>query len=328
VRLPPLPTWRRVAAIALWALVSLGGVWTLIRLLGLERGFPLVPLIAYTPYVALASATLLIAAALLRLWTAGAGAALVAVVLGALVVPRAFSDCASPDAAARQPLDIVTSNLRFGSADPAALVDLVRDEGADVLCVQELTPQEAAQLRIAGVRDLLPHRFLIAAPHSDGSGIYARYPVHAIGTGRLDAPGFGMAHAAVRVPTVGSVELASVHPMPPTAASAIDEWTAGLEALPRATPDAGLRILAGDFNATLDHAELRDILDSGYVDAADAAGEGLVTTWPGGGVFPPPVTIDHVLADERIEVGAVSVHDVPGSDHQAVSVKLFLLRGG
>jgi endonuclease/exonuclease/phosphatase (EEP) superfamily protein YafD len=328
VRVPSALTWRRIAVITLWALVSLGIAWTLIRLLGLERGFPLVPLIAYTPYVAFAAAILLVPAALLRLWLAGAAAALVAVVLAALVLPRAFSDGAPSDAAAREPLAIVTSNLKFGSADPEALVSLVRDQDADVLCVQELTPEEAAALRDAGIRHLLPHRLLIAAPHSDGSGIYARYPVHAIGTGRLDAPGFGMAHVAVTVPAAGRVEIASVHPMPPTAASAVDEWTAGLEALPRATPDGGLRVLAGDFNATLDHAELRDILDSGYVDAADAAGEGLVTTWPEGRVFPPPVTIDHVLADDRIEVGAVSVHDIPGSDHRAVSVELFLPRAG
>ena len=40
------------------------------------------------------------------------------------------------------------------------------------------------------------------------------------------------------------------------------------------------RILAGDFNATLDHPELRAVLDRGYVDAADAASGGLKPTWP------------------------------------------------
>jgi endonuclease/exonuclease/phosphatase (EEP) superfamily protein YafD len=60
------------------------------------------------------------------------------------------------------------------------------------------------------------------------------------------------------------------------------------------------------------------------VDAADAAGEGLSPTWPAGQVFPPPVTIDHVLADERIEVGDVSIRDLPGSDHRAVLAQLFV----
>ena len=33
-----------------------------------------------------------------------------------------------------------------------------------------------------------------------------------------------------------------------------------------------MRILAGDFNATLDHAELRRLIGRGYHDAAEQAG--------------------------------------------------------
>ena len=46
------------------------------------------------------------------------------------------------------------------------------------------------------------------------------------------------------------------------------------------TRAATSQILAGDFNATLDHAEFRALLDRGYVDAADAVGDGLTPTWP------------------------------------------------
>ena len=46
-------------------------------------------------------------------------------------------------------------------------------------------------------------------------------------------------------------------------------------ALPGSDCQGDVRILAGDFNATLDHPELRALLDRGYVDAADAAGAGL-----------------------------------------------------
>ena len=72
-----------------------------------------------------------------------------------------------------------------------------------------------------------------------------------------------------------------------------------------------LRLLAGDFNATLDHHELRRLLgDGGYVDAADAVGAGYDTTWPAGRDFPPEITIDHVLVDPRVRVQDVSVHPV------------------
>ena len=38
-------------------------------------------------------------------------------------------------------------------------------------------------------------------------------------------------------------------------------------------------ILAGDFNATADHAQFRQLLKLGYRDAATEAGRGLIPTW-------------------------------------------------
>ena len=105
------------------------------------------------------------------------------------------------------------------------------------------------------------------------------------------------------------------------------QWRADLRALPRATPRGAVRILAGDFNATLDHAEFRRVLDRGYEDAADELGDGLRATWPANGRLTLPVTIDHVLADERCGVRDLEVIDLPGSDHRAVLVELELPRG-
>ena len=83
-----------------------------------------------------------------------------------------------------------------------------------------------------------------------------------------------------------------------------------------------MRILAGDFNASLDHAAMRRLLDRGYKDAAAQVGAGLIPTWPANKRIPPIITIDHVLVDHRVGVKAVSVHDVPGTDHRAVFAEL------
>ena len=117
-----------------------------------------------------------------------------------------------------------------------------------------------------------------------------------------------------------------MHAVPPTRPRVL-QWKSDLRTVPPATPDGRLRILAGDFNATLDHAELRRVLDTGYEDAAAQVGAGLQGTWPGGRRFPPPVTIDHVLVDKRCGVRAVSVHRIPGTDHRAVLAELTLPRG-
>jgi endonuclease/exonuclease/phosphatase family metal-dependent hydrolase len=91
--------------------------------------------------------------------------------------------------------------------------------------------------------------------------------------------------------------------------------------------DGGLRVLAGDFNATLDHSLVGDLLGSGYHDAADATGNGLTATWPQQGWKPVPgVTIDHVLADSRMAIRAFGVHALPDTDHRPVFAELGLPR--
>ena len=68
------------------------------------------------------------------------------------------------------------------------------------------------------------------------------------------------------------------------------------------------------------------MVDRGYVDAGDATGGGLAPTWPER-LARPGVTIDHVLADERVAITGYEVHDLPGSDHRAVSAVLRLPSG-
>jgi endonuclease/exonuclease/phosphatase (EEP) superfamily protein YafD len=87
------------------------------------------------------------------------------------------------------------------------------------------------------------------------------------------------------------------------------------------------RVLAGDFNATLDHENLRDLIDTGYRDAGDVAGNGLDPTWPSRLKFPPPVTIDHVLAEPPVLILDYGVKRISKSDHRAVYVELGLPEG-
>ena len=77
-------------------------------------------------------------------------------------------------------------------------------------------------------------------------------------------------------------------------------------------------MLAGDFNATFDHAEFRRLLGRGYRDAAEQAGVALRPTWRVGRTLPPTVAIDHVLADRRIRVVSARSVAIPGSDHRGV----------
>ena len=121
-----------------------------------------------------------------------------------------------------------------------------------------------------------------------------------------------------------TVEIESAHPCAPYAPGMDRIWRADMALEPRATPEGALRVLLGDFNATLDHALLRSLIATGYRDAAATVGKGLTPTWPTTDQLIPGVTLDHVLADQRIGVEQVSIHDVLGSDHRAVFAELTL----
>ncbi|WP_320065138.1 endonuclease/exonuclease/phosphatase family protein [Micromonospora sp. RTGN7] len=320
---PSIGRAARVRTLLCWAAVTPGLAWAALRLPGLERG-PLVQAVAFTPYVAAwTPVPLLLALALRRRWPAVV-AALAAAALVGVVAPRALPG--GQPAAHGPELRLLTANLLAGAADARTLVDLVRAHRVDVLTVQEFTPDTATELDRLGLATLLPHRQLNPQVGTVGSGLYARFPITGGGIRQNRGGwGFSQAYGTVTPPGAPPVRIESAHPAAPYAVDQVEFWRTDLEAQPAATPQAGLSILAGDFNATLDHAPLRALLATGYVDAADAAGDGLTGTWgPYDGDPIPPVTIDHVLVDRRVAVRSVAVRPVPGSDHRAVLAELRL----
>jgi endonuclease/exonuclease/phosphatase family metal-dependent hydrolase len=189
----------------------------------------------------------------------------------------------------------------------------------DVLTVQELTPRFAHELRDAGIKRDLPHAILALHPWEPGAGFYSRFPLRPLPGTKFT---LRMPRAEVSLPGGDRIRMVDVHPYTPKRES-VGLWLAGLRNLP-AAGDGDPWVLAGDFNATLDHAELRDVLARGYRDAAEVTGRGLEATWPSNRVFPPPVTIDHVLADDRLGVVDYGVEGLPGSDHRAIHAVLAL----
>ncbi len=309
--------WRHALA---WALAGFFGVWALMRLFGLDHGYPLVPIVAFTPYIAGLSVLAVGVVALLGVRAALGLAIVAAVALVAIVVPRAFGGGGAPAPAAGQPLTVMTANLLFGGADAQQVVELVREHEVDLLSVQELTPRAVGRLRAAGLEDLLDETVHTAAEGASGSGLYAAESLTP--TGVINpSEGFLMPSAQLRV---GDATLAAVavHPVPPTSADTVRRWRDALRALPATGGGAELGLLLGDFNATLDHAELRDVIDRGYIDAADATGNALETTWSRS--FWPGITIDHLLVDERIHVESTEVIELSGSDHKVVVGEMVL----
>ena len=314
----PAPAWP---ALVPWTLAGLLAVAALVRLLRLDRSVLLIQAISFTPYIALgALLTVAIAVVCRRYWAAGL-AGLVAVALIACVTPRAFG---MPSTAAGTPLTVMSVNLWLGAADAPSIVELVRDQRVDVLAVQELTATAAANLDRAGLSTLLPYREAHPAPRSFGSGLYARYPLVEAGARIASPGGYRQAFGVVQVPGTAPVRLESVHPVPPIDPEDADRWAAGLRAQ---LPASSGSILAGDFNATLDHGALRDLLGTGYRDAADEVGTGLTPTWPFAGLrslITPRITLDHVLVPAGVSVRTYRAVTIPHTDHRAILAALTL----
>jgi endonuclease/exonuclease/phosphatase (EEP) superfamily protein YafD len=313
-----LPVWPAVVP---WTLSGLLAVAALVRLLHLDRSVLLIQVISFTPYIALgALLTVAIAVVCRRYWAAGL-AGVVALALIACLTPRAIG---APSTAAGTPLTVMSVNLWLGTADAPSIVELVRDQRVDVLAVQELTPTAAANLDRAGLSTLLPYREAHPAPRSFGSGLYARYPLTGAGARIASPGGYRQAYGVVQVQGAAPVRLESVHPVPPIDPEDADRWAAGLRAQ---LPASAGSILAGDFNATLDHAALLDLLGTGYRDAADEVGAGLTPTWPFAGLrslITPRITLDHVLVPAGVSVRTYRAVTIPHTDHRAIVVALTL----
>jgi endonuclease/exonuclease/phosphatase (EEP) superfamily protein YafD len=300
-------------------------VWAIVRTFGLERG-AIVPAMTFTPYVGLVSPLPLLLALVLRRWVVAAVALVTVLAFAHALLPRALAG-PQPAIADGVTVHVMAANLFEGRGDPKTVVDLVRRHHVDLLALEELPAQEVARLDAAGLRRVLPYRrYDRASGGASGSGLFSRRPITAL-TPEDPLRIQGEPRGLIAIPGALPIDLQVIHPLPPVDGRRRWVWTRMLGALTKPTGGDRLRLLAGDFNATLDHQELRRLLgDGGYVDAADAVGDGYHTTWPAGRDFPPEITIDHVLVDPRVRVTDLTIQLVPHSDHRAVIATLELPR--
>jgi len=305
-----------------WVIAGGFAGWAAARLAATDRvrrtGIPAVPLLAFTPQVAAAAPWAAIGLRLARRQGPAATAALAAAALGLAVWPRGIP---RPQPTASGPvLRVLTVNLFHGQGDAETVVARACQAEADVLFLQELTADAVTRLKQAGLADLMPHTRLELRKGSGGSGIYSRFP---LSEGPSVTP-VRAAHptALLELPSGETVELICVHTSAPALRrDGAVRWRAELAVLP--PPGRLPRVLAGDFNATLDLAAFRDVLRLGYADAARQAGKALTPTWGPWGTG-AMLTLDHVLVDRSCAVLACSVHDIPGSDHRAVYAAIQL----
>jgi endonuclease/exonuclease/phosphatase (EEP) superfamily protein YafD len=313
-----------MAATAVAWIVSIPFVaWTAIRLFGLDGGYPLEAMMPFTPYVAAASVAAVALALALRRRAPAALAAIAAICLGVAVLPRQFGDD-TVSAAGHRILNVLAANVHEGGASPAGLMRLVEELHPEVLTIEEYTPRFGRELAAAGLDSRLAHHVLDPGRRARGTAIYSRFPLRRLPTAPFV---FRMAQAEASLPGGQRLRIVAVHSIPPRHSAWVGEWEEVLSTLPSGGHGVPW-LLAGDFNATFDQAPFRELVDRGYRDAGETAGKGLDATFPAdGSLFPPPITIDHILADERFGIVEYEVEPLPNSDHHAIFAELALPGG-
>lgn len=300
--------------------------------------------IAFTPYAPPVAAALAATAARRGRPVSAGVLAAGALVTAAVVAPRAvpsrragrtfrgaggFPDAAparsagpaspgSPGGPGRT-LRVMSSNVFKGKADPAALMALVREHQPDVLALQEQDAGFVRALDAAGLADVFPHRVLGSGSRLSDGAWFARDPLSALAT---DLPRVYVGAQLRPADGGAAVPLLCVHPLPPSSPRFAGRWARSLAAFPAPIDRFAGAVVAGDFNSTLDHPQLRRILALGWLDAAATLGQGLRPTWTGMLVL--AITIDHVLAPPGAVVLDYGVHRLKGSDHRTIVATLRL----
>lgn len=279
----------------------------------------MVQLISFTPYALAGSLVSLLAVVLLRRWIP---ALLIAISVSLFVLavgPRAVGSPESVETG--RPVRLLAANLKVGRADPTSLIDLAIARDVDLLVLSEVPAEARPRLIQAGLDRLYPNKRMAFAPGRLGTGIWSRWPLSGITRLQTRQP---QLITTVQVPDSIPFDLAAIHTEAPIGRQSTGGWNSDFDRLPPAGSRSLPLVLAGDFNATLDHARLRTLIDTGYRDAGAATGRGLAFTWPSAIGWPPPVTLDHVLAESGIGFSDYDVERLDGSDHRAVLVELVL----
>ncbi|MEU3662107.1 endonuclease/exonuclease/phosphatase family protein [Streptomyces sp. NPDC032940] len=281
---------------------------------------PVPQLLAFLPWLLVPTGAGLLLTLLARWWPGAVWGVALLGLLAWFIEP--YGKTVEPSGPPVAELRVLTSNVEFGQGTDA-LIDAVRRERPDLLFVQECERTCDAALRHA-LGAGYPHRRAVEGDGSEGSVILSRFPL-------APAPGvpgtMGMPGAVADV-RGHAVRLQLAHPMPPLP-DQVGLWREELGRLRDAAAEDGgsPTVLAGDFNASQDHAAFRRILDTGLHDAARLSGADRTVSWPARTAPAFGAQIDHVLVSRDFAARGARFLSLAGTDHRALVVDLTLHAG-
>jgi endonuclease/exonuclease/phosphatase (EEP) superfamily protein YafD len=332
--------FARIAAIVTLlgaALLALVAVWP--QLFGLQR-LPLVAQLVSLRGAAVAGSLFLLlviafAAILSRrlrryLATLGLIVATFAVASALVLATRGLGDTSFPTKGPHD-LTVLSWNTLGDAPGAATIARLALDTDADIVVLPETTVETATAVAVrmrAGGHPMWVHTFhydLVSKARSTSLLLSVDLGDYEVDT---DHRTTNVLPSVVATPVDGTgPTIVAVHAVAPIP-SELNHWKLDLAWLAKAC-GGGNTIMAGDFNATLDHFAGFARTDGAAIgncsDAAQATGNAAVGTWPTGVPALLGAPIDHVMATSGWRIAGMRVvesHDGFGSDHRPIVVQL------
>lgn len=219
-----------------------------------------------------------------------------------------------PDGAAR----IATANVYIGNPDPVSLINEILAEDPDIIMLQEMSPRIWALLKTLPQLEEFTFRNVNARDNPDGTVLLSRLPARETG----NVPLGSNAATSAEINIDGTwVRVINLHISAPISDGLIARGKTQLREL-RTAVDASATpvVIAGDFNATVQHARFQDLMGDNLQDAHQLAGRGFGATWRHHRLdgLPPILRIDHILLTEQLDAIHSWTGDTTGSDHEVL----------
>ena len=234
---------------------------------------------------------------------------------GSPALPRSTTGDAANASGAR--LTILNANLLWRNEDPDRTLAALEAADADVIVMQEFTPEWAARFKVR-LGGRFPHMVAEANDGPFGIALASRWPLE--GAQVLHDPADIPCVAAVVVKDGLRCGVLGVHPFPPMRPESYEVWRDAMGAWPGmlAKLDAPHKVLSGDLNATPWCRAWGRLIASTGLRRALGAWPGRSTWHPG--PLPWGLPLDHVLVSGGLAILSHDVSGPTGSDHRQVKV--------
>jgi endonuclease/exonuclease/phosphatase (EEP) superfamily protein YafD len=305
-----------------WAVVAGLGLIAIVRVVAFDRVHVFMLADSYTLWLYLPAYGIAVSAICFRSRALVLAAGLLIAAQLVWVLPPVFRTVSIPAAARSAPrLRVVSANLNFQNRDYAPdLADFARDD-ADVIVLEEVTPDWWSAIEGSGLLTSHPHYAESLRWDSGGLAILSRLPltdvvVHPDVGWPIITATVSVDHQAVHLEAVHLVAPLDTFDRNQRQQRTITGIIRGL---------ARPRLIAGDFNASPYNRWYGQILGLGLREADEAVGRPWATTWPNGQHLLPSLRLDHFFVDPSLIPLHTAEGRGKGSDHRPIIVDLAVM---